>query len=418
MTVALASWLRYLATQHPQAIDLGLSRVDRVRAQLNLSLPMPVLTVGGTNGKGSVCALAEAILSAAGVHVGCYTSPHLLSFNERVRLGGVPATDEDLVEAFTIVDEARQEAGVTLTYFEFTTLAAAWLFARARCDAVVLEVGLGGRLDAVNVFEPATAVITSVGFDHMEFLGDTIDSIAREKAGILRPHKPAVAGFSPPELIKHADDIKADLWLAGRDFGAQRTAGGWHYWGRRKLYNLPAPALRGTHQIDNAAVVLAALERLPSSCWPGSGAIRRGLHHVDMPARGQVLPSRPLVVLDVAHNAQAAVALEKFLFDMGYFPRTAAVLGMLARKDAVAFVRPLLRRIERWYVACPQEGDMAAATVAEAVRSLGGDAVVCHSVAAAAKSAADYCGDDGRVLITGSFMTVADYMQNVDKRST
>lgn len=411
----LSGWLRMLEARHPAAIDLGLDRVEAVRAQMELRLDMPVVLVGGTNGKGSVCAMLAAFLRAGGARTGCYTSPHILRFSERVAVDGEPASDDDLLDAFEKVEAAREAAGESLTYFEFTTLAAAQIFADRRCDAAILEVGLGGRLDAVNIFEPSVSAVSSLGIDHQEFLGGTLESIAKEKAGIFRLGKPAVSGDGSAPLVQAARNIGADLRVLGRDFHAKpaEEGAGWRYEGRRRLYNLPLPAMRGTHQLRNAATAIAALESLPESLWPGAGGVRRGLHEASAPARAQVLPGAPPIVLDVAHNVAAAEALERTLFDMGYFPQTAAVLGMQPNKDAEGFARALARRIDVWHVAQPRGGGMDAAALAAAVRAGGGsDIVECESVSEASARARDCCGESGRILVTGSFMTVADFMQN------
>ena len=410
----LGGWLRALAARHPRDIDLGLERVEKARAALKLSLPMPTAIVGGTNGKGSVCATLAAILREGGMRVGAYTSPHLLRFNERVRVDGEDADDKTLLAAFDEVEKARAACNVSLTYFEFTTLAAAWIFADSNVEAAILEVGLGGRLDAVNIFEPSAAAVSNVALDHQEFLGDDIASIAREKGGIFRRDIPAIVGDShpPPELLESAEKTGAMLRVAGRDFVGRREGNVWHYLGRRRLYNLPTPAMRGEHQIANAATALAVLESMPDALWPGIGAVRQGLHAAAAEGRGQIFPGRPPVVVDVAHNPAAAMSLEKMLFAMGYFPQTSAVLGMAARKDAAGFARALSRRIDHWFVARPEGGDLSAASLAAEVEKAGGRATACESVAEAAAKARDFCGESGRMVITGSFMTVADYLRH------
>ena len=288
------------------------------------------------------------------------------------------------------------------------------IFAEAEVDAAILEVGLGGRLDAVNLFSPAAALVTNIGLDHQEFLGDTIDGIAAEKAGIFRRGRPGIVGDAqaPASLLAAAADVGADLRVAGRDFAAEMSGTGWHYRGRRRLFSLPLPSLRGRHQIFNAAAAIALLESMPENLWPGAGAVRQGLHSARAPGRAQVLPGAPATVLDVAHNAEAAAVLERTLFDMGYYPKTAAVLGMMARKNPSDFARALHRRVDMWFVARPEGGDGDAEAAARAVSAVGGCARICDSVSAAARAARDYCGNDGRIVITGSFMTVADYMRN------
>ena len=407
-------WLRVLSFRHPRAIEMGLARAEKVRAEMDLHLPMPAAVIGGTNGKGSVCILAEAMLRAGGARVGLYTSPHLLHFRERIRINGEPIANEILLTAFQKVEKARAQSGESLTYFEFTTLAAALAFSESELDAVILEVGLGGRLDAVNLFPSAVAAVTNAGLDHQEFLGDTLDEIAFEKAGIFRRGCPAIVADAnaPRSLLSAAEEIGSELRVRGRDFDAEISGAEWQYRGRRSLFSLPIPAMRGRHQINNAAAAIAILESLPANLWPGAGAVRRGLHSAVLPGRAQVLPGAPMTVLDVAHNAEAAIALEKMLFDMGFYPKTAAVLGMMARKNPANFARALHRRVDKWFVAAPEEGDADPAETARAVREAGGQAEVCDSVAAAADAARAFCGNDGRIVVTGSFMTVADYMRN------
>src|SRR5688572_19792322 len=259
----LAQWLEYIEQLHPRAIALGLDRVQEVRQVLALDPGFPVITIGGTNGKGSVCAMLEAILDLAGYRVGCYTSPHLLRYNERVRVGCSEAADADLARAFAAVENARQ--AVPLTYFEMGTLAAMWLFSERRVEAAVLEVGLGGRLDAVNAFDADCAVVTTVGIDHVDFLGADREAIGYEKAGIFRGDRPAIcADPAPPaSLVRHANEVGAQLLRIGADFGVTVQDRQWQYWGPRGKRNaLPHPALRGASQLGNAAAAITALECL------------------------------------------------------------------------------------------------------------------------------------------------------------
>ena len=381
---------------------------------MKLEFRCPVVLVGGTNGKGSVCVLADEMLRSGGVRVCRYTSPHLLRFHERICINGEPVSDSQLLHAFAQVERAREASGQSLTYFEFTTLAAAWIFSQVKTDVVLLEVGLGGRLDAVNLFAPDVSLVTNIGMDHQEFLGDTLDQIATEKAGIFRPDCPAIIADAnaPVSLTDAAQDLKAKLYRAGQEYHAEVAGSVWHYRGRRELFNLPMPAMRGRHQVANAAASLALLENLPEHLWPGTGAVRQGLHSARLSGRAQVLPGAPVTVLDVAHNAEAAMVLERMLFDMGYFPKTAAVLGMLSRKDPKQFAEVLQRRVDMWYIARPQGGDAAAEEVAQAVAAAGGQVQVCDTIASAARAAREYCGESGRIVVTGSFMTVADYIEN------
>ncbi len=410
----LGEWLSYIEGLHPLAIDMGLERVARVRDALGLEFHGPIITVGGTNGKGSTCAMLEAILSEERYRVGLYTSPHLLSYNERVRVDGVPVDDERLAAAFERVESVR--GATPLTYFEFGTLAAWVVFATSQLDALVLEVGLGGRLDAVNAFDADCAVVTSIGIDHIDYLGASREAIAREKAGIFRSGRPAICAESDPPatLIDHASAIGADLQLIGRDFRYEGSRDQWLFRGRG--ITRPAispPALRGRRQLANASACLAALdvlrERLPVSMQ----SVRHGLMNVRLPGRFEVLPGRPAVVLDVAHNPQAAEVLAENLADMGRFASTTAVIGMLKDKDIEGVCRLLKGRIERWHAAS-LEGPRAAsaAEVAAAIRQSGAlGAIECFdSPRAAFAQAASGAGENDRIVVFGSFLTVADVM--------
>lgn len=414
MQKSLADWLSLLERRHPRAIDLGLERVARVRAASGLSPGFPIITVGGTNGKGSTCAMLEAMLACAGYRVGLYSSPHLLRYNERVRIGLREATDEALIAAFERVEAAR--ADIPLTYFEFGTLAAVDLFLREGIDVAVLEVGLGGRLDAVNAFDPQCAVVTTVDFDHMEYLGNTREAIGFEKAGIYRLGRPAICCDEDPPtaLVRHAQDIGADLQLMSRDFGYRATAHDWQYWSARgKKAGLPHPALRGRYQLANAAGAIAALEALRSQLPVEMGAIRRGLVEVSLPGRLQVLPGRPQVVLDVAHNPQAARVLAESLESMPA-ARTLAVFGMLADKDAAGVASAMAQRVDIWLI-CSLAGPRGAAAeqLVQAVRGAQPDALVrlCESPADAYRQAQELAKDDDRIVAFGSFYTVSGVMQ-------
>jgi dihydrofolate synthase/folylpolyglutamate synthase len=410
----LADWLAHLERLHPTAIDLGLERVTRVRERMGLALACPVITVGGTNGKGSTCAFLEAMLRASGYRVGLYTSPHLLHYNERVRIDGRQATDAQLVAAFERVEAAR--TGTSLTYFEFGTLAAALLFDEAALDVAVLEVGLGGRLDAVNLFDPDCAVVASIGLDHMDYLGPTRESIGLEKAGIFRGGRPAVVGDTEPpaSLLEHARRIGAPVCLIERDFGASASGGQWTYWsaqGRRA--GLPWPALRGEYQLANAAAALAALECLRGRVPVDMGAIRRGLVEVELPGRFQVLPGRPAVVLDVAHNPHAAERLRDSLARMGSYATTYAVFGMLKDKDIAGVARTLAAIVDRWVLApLPSARGASSEDLRRHLTDAGVAAPLeaCASVAAAFRRAREQACADDRILVFGSFHTVGEVL--------
>lgn len=412
---SLAAWLDYLERLHPSAIDMGLERVAAVRARLALELEMPIVTVGGTNGKGSICAYLEAMLRHAGYRTGLYTSPHLLRYNERVRVDGKEVADAALVRAFERIDAVRQDT--SLTYFEFGTLAAALIFRDAGVDATILEVGLGGRLDAVNIFDAHCAVIASIDLDHMALLGDTRAAIAREKAGIFRIGRPAIcADPDPPDtLIGHAASIGARLLLIGRDFGYRVAAPlQWNFWGPAgRRHALALPALRGEHQLANAAAAIAAIDELKTALPVSMHAIRMGLAAPQLPARFQVLPGRPAVVLDVAHNPHAARALARNLRAHKAAGRTLAVFAMLADKDIAGVIGAVRNEVDAWYVASLGVARGARGEdVAALVRSLDPGKPVCTSATAgdAYRAAHEGADQDDRILAFGSFHTVAEIL--------
>lgn len=423
----LDDWLAHLEGLHPKGqagIELGLERIRRVKAALGQVQHCPVILVGGTNGKGSTCAYLESIIAKAGYRVGCYTSPHLLAYNERVRLDGRPVSDDALCEAFARVEAARQRAGdVALTYFEFGTLAAWEVFAQAGVEAAILEVGLGGRLDAVNVYEPDVSIVTTVALDHTDWLGSTREAIGFEKAGIYRPGKPAFCAdpMPPQTLLDHATAIGADLRLIGRDFGFERDTENrlqWRWWcrsGERLVKrSLAYPGLRGATQLYNAAVVLAALESLGNRLPVTMQAIRNGLIETELPGRFQVVPGKPAVVLDVGHNPQAVRVLVDNLSSMGFFDRTHAVVGMLADKDMAGALAPLKGRVDHWHVASlgGLRGTQAE-HLAEVIRdqALGGD-IRCYGTPVEAMQAArDAAAESDRIVVFGSFYTVAGALQ-------
>lgn len=413
----LPGWLSYLEQLHPKTIDLGLDRVAEVRQRLDLNPSFPIITVAGTNGKGSTCAMLEAILLAAGYRVGLYTSPHLLRYNERVRINGEEASDEALCEAFAAVEQARGE--VSLTYFEFGTLAAVWLFARAGLDAAILEVGLGGRLDAVNAFDTDCAVLTSVDFDHMDYLGNSRLAIGHEKAGIFRAGKPVVCGeFDLPySVLAHAEKIGANLRRIGPDFGYDGLEPNqWRFTSVDGLrLSLPYPALRGAYQLGNASTCLAALEQLKARLPVTHDDIRRGLLEAVVPGRFQVLPGRPQRIFDVAHNPHAARALAENLRAMPPAGKVIAVFAMLRDKDIAGVVRAMQGQVDRWLVA--GIGQPRGASSEELLRVLEQEGLAQRaeafpSVAEAYRHACAKAVEDDKILIFGSFYTVAEAMQS------
>jgi dihydrofolate synthase/folylpolyglutamate synthase len=409
----LAGWLAYIETQHPKAIAMGLDRVREVASRMSARIACPVVTVGGTNGKGSTCAILEAILASAGHRTGLYTSPHLMRYNERVRIGGEASSDDALVAAFGAVEDAR--GATPLTYFEYGTLAALWLFAGARPDALILEVGLGGRLDAVNLVDADVAAVTAVDVDHVEYLGPTREDIGREKAGIFRAGRPAICGDPDPpaSLVEHAEAIGAQWIAIGRDFDyAVESSVQWRYRGPGGArYGLPMPALRGRYQLANAATALAAIDCLRERLPVAASAVRDGLVGVELAGRFQVMPGRPTIVLDVAHNPHAARAFAATLGEMGYHRRTLAVLGMLRDKDVHGVARALAPRVDRWHVATlPGARGASASRLAQSLEAIGvvREAIAAHDdVAAALGAALGEAHEADRIVVFGSFLTVA-----------
>jgi dihydrofolate synthase / folylpolyglutamate synthase len=346
----LQDWLAHCERLHPKAIEMGLERVRTVADRMALRFDCPVVTVAGTNGKGSTCAMLEAIALQAGYRCGVYTSPHLVHFEERCRIQGEIARADSLVSHFARVEAARQD--VLLTYFEFTTLAIMSLMAASNLELAILEVGLGGRLDAVNVIDTDCAVITSIALDHMEFLGNDRESIGREKAGIMRTGKPVIVSdpVPPQSVLDRAMDIGADLWTLGRDFNFSGDKQQWAWAGRGRRYaGLAYPALRGANQLINASGVLAALEALRDRVPVTAQAIRTGMALVQLPGRFQIVPGQPALVLDVAHNPHAVAALAANLDAMGFYPTTHAVFGAMADKDIAPMFTKMGPLVDRWY---------------------------------------------------------------------
>ena len=427
---SLAAWLAHLEALRPQGaagIELGLDRVQAVKDALGQRQRVPVFTVGGTNGKGSTCAMLERILGCAGYRVGLYTSPHLLSYRERVRVGGADSDEATLCAAFGRVEAARLAAGnIPLTYFEFGTLAAWECFAAQQVDVVILEVGLGGRLDAVNCYDADCAIVTGIDLDHTDYLGATREAIGFEKAGIFRTGRPAVCGDPAPprSLVAHAQSIGADLQLIGRDFGYRNQETQWQFWGRAgKKSGLAHPALRGAHQLGNASAVLCALETLSARLPVAMQDIRRGLAEVELSGRFEVLPGSPTVVLDVAHNPQAARSFAANLGDMGFYPQTWAVFGMLRDKDIAAVVGALKDRVTHW-LPCSLDGPRAAsaALLAQLVKEQGGveqngPLPQFATPAEAFRYARGRANESDRIAVFGSFLTVADVLRELARKT-
>ena len=414
MTRSLDDWLAYISAQHPSTIALGLERVREVWQRMKLSPPPVTLTVGGTNGKGSTCAFLEQILRESGYRVGLYTSPHLIRYNERVRVDGHDCDDASLVQGFEKVEAAR--ADTPLTYFEYATLGALWVFAHEKVEAAILEVGLGGRLDAVNIIDADVSIVVSVDLDHQAYLGNDRESIGFEKAGIYRKGRPAIYGDADPpmRLVDHAKSIGAEVLLLDRDFRYEAHERQWDFIGRRGPKRaLPMPALRGRYQLKNASAALAALDEVADRLPVSLGEVKRGLMTVRLTGRLQALPGRPSIVLDVAHNPQAARALADGLGDMGFAERTFAVFGILADKDMAGVIDALKGRIDRWFVASPESERAARAEdVARALEARGAEARRFATITAALEEARREAGPNDRIAVFGSFYTVAEALRS------
>ena len=422
----LPDWLTLLESRHPSVIEMGLARVQAVRARMGLEIAVPLITVGGTNGKGSTCAMLEAMLLAGGYRVACHTSPHLLRFNERARLNGVMLEDAPLAASFEVVEAACAQApAISLTYFEFTLLGIVHAFLAAQAEVIILEVGLGGRLDAVNIFDASASIVTSVDIDHVGYLGDTREKIGLEKAHIYRANRPAICAdpVPPATLVAYADQLGAQLKCITRDFGFTGDKNQWSFWYRDDLAtegnelrrrNMAYPGLRGANQLLNASAALAALSALRESLPLSMQAVRQGLAMVELTGRFQVLPGQPAVILDVAHNPHAAGVLSENLHNSGYAPRTVAVFGALADKDIAGVVAKLASQIDHWYaVTLNGARGTTAAQVADVIRGVTpkADVTAFDSPALAYAHALSVAGEADRIVVFGSFHTVAEVLQ-------
>lgn len=428
-TRTLVDWLVLLESRHPLGVDgieLGLERVTTVKATLRQTETCPVILVAGTNGKGSCCAMLEGVLRNAGYRVGLYTSPHLLRYNERVRVDASAVSDAVLCAAFAKVEQARGDT--YLSYFEFGTLAAWEVFTDAALDVVILEVGLGGRLDATNIYRASCTLVTTIDLDHQAFLGDTREAIGFEKAGIFRPGVTAICGDAKPpqSLLNHAKQIGAPLRVMGQDFGYMPQEQQWQYWsfrdvaGRREVArrsSMAYPGLRGANQLANAASVLAVLDALAGVLPVAMKDVRQGLHELSLAGRFQVLPGRPVKVLDVAHNPHAARVLAENLSGMGFHRRTWAVFGVMADKDIDGIIDAVHQQVTDW-LPCELPGRRAASTNS-LVALLGARNLTvagpCADVAAAMRFATDHANLDDRILVFGSFLTVAAALKFLDR---
>lgn len=423
----LSEWLAHCERIHPQTIDMGLERVALVAQRMGLSMACPVITVAGTNGKGSTCAMLEAVYSQSGYRTGVYTSPHLVHFEERCRVEGASVDAADLLPAFAEVEVARlgqtgADAGgeISLSYFEFTTLAILRTLSRKDIDVAILEIGLGGRLDAVNVLDPDVSVITCIALDHMALLGTDRESIGREKAGIMRTGRPVIVSdpMPPQSVLDRALEIDADLWRIGLDFhfAGDKQQWGWATHpnrGGRRYSGLAYPALRGANQLVNAAGVLGAVEALRPRLPVTAQAVRNGLAMVELPGRFQIVPGTPTLVLDVAHNPHSVAALTANLDAMGYHPTTHAVFGAMADKDLSTMLERIAPLIQRWHLCdLPTE---RAAKACDLVAHIPRPGVVAGQYAdpmQALRAAVAEADPTDRIVVFGSFYTVGGVLHD------
>jgi dihydrofolate synthase / folylpolyglutamate synthase len=416
----LNDWLARCERLHPKEMDLTLERVQQVKERLALRFDAPVFTVAGTNGKGSTCAMLESIALQAGYRVGLYIKPHLVHFEERCRLNGQSVAAAELLPHFEAVEQAR--GNVSLTYFEFTTLAIARLMLLAPLDMVILEVGLGGRLDAVNAIDTDCAIITSIDIDHTEYLGSTREAIGFEKAGIMRAGRPAIVSdpVPPQSVIEHARQVGADLWLCGRDFNCSGDKQQWNWAGRAKRFNgMAYPALRGANQLLNASGVLAAFEAMRERLPVSAQAVRSGLALVELPGRFQIVAGQPTLVLDVAHNPHAVATLLQNLDQMGFYPRTHAVFGAMRDKDITAMLARMAPVVDAWYFTdlpvarAAKAQDLASLHQQLALKGPASVGVSCHGEPSDALSAALGRADPAdRIVVFGSFTTVGGVLKD------
>lgn len=407
---SLTDWLSYLEHVHPMTIDMGLDRVRAVAQKANLlQLPGRVITVGGTNGKGTTCAMLSSILRAASYRTGVYASPHILHYNERITIDGQLASDDALCEAFTYIEEMRGD--ISLTFFEYGTLAALYLFQKAALDVVILEVGLGGRLDATNIIDADVSVITSIDLDHCQLLGDTRELIAIEKAGIYRKNRPAINGEpdSPVTLSESAQQIGAQLLSVGIDYHYSVQEQSWSFMGQfRQIQDLPIPVL----PLPNAVTVLATLEQFErvADLHITEQAIRTGLQQASLPGRFQQIRQQPRVIVDVAHNPHASRYLAKRIQQITNRP-VIAVVGMLKDKDIAHTLNHVIPWVKSWYLADLDGPRAASADVLAQHLPVSASRECFHSVQEAYQQALHQAADDDIIIVFGSFLTIAGVLE-------
>ncbi len=409
---SLATWLSWLEKLHPKSIELSLDRIQRVAQRLSLhTAPAFVITVGGTNGKGSCVALLESILLHADFKVGAYFSPHLIHFNERIRINGDEVSDKALCQAFSVVNASR--ADVSLTYFEFTTLAALWLFQQAQLEFLILEVGLGGRLDAVNILSPDIAIIPTVSLDHTDWLGDTRELIAKEKAGIFRKDQTVIYGEAdvPNSILQTCEQLHCALNKMDREFSFFKTGDTWDFIGKKKLTQLPLPIIA----LQNAATTLQAITSLPACFFVSEEAIRSGLQNINLKGRFQCFQQKATVIFDVAHNPASAQRLAENLKEFKKFKKLYAVVGMLNDKDHKNTLLPLLDLIDSWYItSLPGDRGLSATQLSQVLSAFTSRPITLFpSPEIAYHQLQEILQPDEGVVVFGSFLTVGALLRSI-----
>ena len=406
----------YSGTSNP-IVNLGLGRVGKVKGFVNIEPNFLIIMVGGTNGKGSVCAFLETIYSKAGYSVGCFTSPHLFKFNERIKINLEQVDDDTIIKSLDFI-QAKQKS-TKLTYFEITTLAAMKIFTEKKIDIAILEVGLGGRLDAVNIFEPDLSIITSIGIDHQDFLGDTIEEIAREKSGICRPNKHSVLNFEniPKSMIKELNKINASLSILNVDYSYKSTTKSYDYKSNNiSMDKLPVPSLKGNSQLTNLAGCLRAIDLLQNKLPVTLDAIQEGIKDTRIEGRLQILSKEPYVVADVAHNADAAINLFKFFRTTKQGGKVYAVFSILKSKDIKEVLLPFVDIVDEWFVSeINDAGTQKIEVIVSSLKTYNKKVVInkFYTINQAYKNAYKKCDLNDNIIIYGSFFTVSESMHGV-----
>jgi dihydrofolate synthase/folylpolyglutamate synthase len=412
---SLLSWLSYIEEIHFNQIDLGLERVFQVKEKACITPNFPIILVGGTNGKGSTCAFIESILNESNLNVGCYTSPHFINFNERIRINKNEVSDKKIVNALNYVENKRDN--ISLTYFELTTLAAVEVFIKEKVDIAILEVGLGGRLDAVNIFDPIASIITTVSLDHQNYLGDTVEAIAYEKAGIFRPKKPAIINYKNPilPLITSAKKIDSNINILNKDYKIFKSNSKLKYKSDISIYNsLPYPKIKGNHQMINLAGALRCIDFIKDFFPISEEEVIKGINHAHIKGRFEVLNVNPFVVYDVAHNQEASINLASNFVERKLQGKTIAVFSIMTDKDIQAVVEPFINIVDEWYIAKNQSQRSASVEQIEKDLLTKKNIMNVHkfdSLNLAYQEALNKCQVDDNILMFGSFFVNSEVFQ-------